>query len=54
MFESFTGKWEQNINDIEKLLTYMQQDIMHVNDRIVHLDLDIKQLHQSIIGEDED
>jgi hypothetical protein len=32
----------------------MQQDIMHVNDRIVHLDLDIKQLHQSIIGEDED
>jgi len=55
MFESFTSKWEQNIDDIEKLLTDMQQDIIHVNDRIVHLDLDIKQqLHQSIISEDEE
>jgi hypothetical protein len=32
----------------------MQQNIMQVNDKLFQLDLDFEQVHQSIIGEDEE
>jgi len=32
----------------------MQQDIKQVNDRLVHIILNIKQVHQSIVREDEE
>jgi hypothetical protein len=32
----------------------MPQDIVQVNDRFVQLDLDVKQVHLSVVGEDED
>ena len=45
MFNSFTGKWEQKIDAIKKFQVDLQQDIVHVNDKLVQLDLDVEQLH---------
>jgi len=53
MFDSFSGKWEQMINAIDKLLIDMQQDIMQVNDKLIQLCLDVEQVHQYVVGEDE-
>ena len=49
MFKSFTRKWEQKIDAVDKLLIDMNQDIVHVNNRLVQLNLDIEQVLQLLL-----
>jgi hypothetical protein len=51
-FDSFTLRWDQKAGEVNKLLFDIQQDVVQVNDWLVQLRLDVKQIHHTVMGDD--
>jgi len=51
-FDSFTLRWDQKDGEVDKLLYDIQQDVVQVNDWLVQLRLDVKQIHHTVMGDD--